>query len=61
MVLFGGDPSDAGPGAWAVVADEVATVGLPPGATLAEGVDPVPVLVGVRPGQVEQRGPPPPA
>ena len=46
VVLFGGDPSDAGPGAWAVVADEVATVGLPSGATLAEGVDPVPVLVG---------------
>ncbi|MGK2930907.1 MAG: tyrosine--tRNA ligase [Acidimicrobiales bacterium] len=44
-VLFGGDPSDAGAGAWAVVADEVVTVTLPAGAAIADGVDPVPVLV----------------
>ncbi len=44
-VLFGGDPSDAGAEAWAVVADEVVTVALPAGAIIADGVDPVPVLV----------------
>ncbi len=44
-VLFGGDPGDAGLGAWEVVAAEVETVGLPVGTTLDEGVDPVPLLV----------------
>ena len=44
-VLFGGDPSDAGPGAWAVVADEVTTVTPPDGEAVAAGLDPVPVLV----------------
>lgn len=44
-VLFGGDPGDAGLGAWEVVAAEVATVPLPAGAAIDEGVDPVPVLV----------------
>lgn len=44
-VLFGGDPGDAGLGAWQVVAAEVATVRLPAGASIDDGVDPVPVLV----------------
>ncbi len=44
-VLFGGDPGAAGIDAWQVVADEVTTVGLPPDTSMAEGVDPVPVLV----------------
>ena len=44
-VLFGGDPGVAGRDAWEVVAAEVATVGLPAGSSLDEGVDPVPVLV----------------
>lgn len=45
-VLFGGDPDVAGLAAWEVVAAEVETVGLPPGAAFAPGVDPVPLLVG---------------
>ncbi|MDZ7674243.1 MAG: tyrosine--tRNA ligase [Acidimicrobiales bacterium] len=44
-VLFGGDPSEAGERAWAVVAAEVACIGLPEGADLDAGVDPVPLLV----------------
>ena len=44
-ILFGGDPSDAGPDAWAAIAAEVATVGVPEGASLDDGLDPVPVLV----------------
>jgi tyrosyl-tRNA synthetase len=44
-VLFGEDPSDAGPGAWAVVAAEVTTVPPPEGEAIAAGLDPVPVLV----------------
>ncbi len=43
-VLFGGDPTDASARAWAVVAAEVETVGMPDDASLDEGVDPVPVL-----------------
>ncbi|HSP02479.1 MAG TPA: tyrosine--tRNA ligase [Acidimicrobiales bacterium] len=45
-VLFGGDPTDASAAAWAVVAEEVDTVGAPEGASAEEGIDPVPVLVG---------------
>ncbi len=45
-VLFGGEPGGAGLGAWTVVASEVTTVGVPAGSSLADGVDPVPVLVG---------------
>jgi len=44
-VLFGGDPTDASAGAWAVVAAEVETVGLPDGARPEDGIDPVPALV----------------
>lgn len=44
-VLFGGDPGDAGEGAWAVVAAEVPTIALPDGAAIGDGVDPVPLLV----------------
>jgi tyrosyl-tRNA synthetase len=44
-VLFGGDPSEASVQAWAVVADEVSTGGVPDGASLADGLDPVPLLV----------------
>jgi len=44
-VLFGGDPADASAGAWEAVAAEVECVGAPAGASLDEGVDPVPVLV----------------
>lgn len=44
-VLFGGDPGEAGLDAWHVVADEVVTVPLPAGASLDDGVDPVPLLV----------------
>ncbi|WP_436796143.1 tyrosine--tRNA ligase [Actinospongicola halichondriae] len=44
-VLFGGDPGAAGLGAWEVVADEVTTVGLPADASMADGIDPVPLLV----------------
>jgi tyrosyl-tRNA synthetase len=45
-VLFGGDPTDASTAAWAVVAEEVDAVGAPEGASVEEGIDPVPVLVG---------------
>ena len=45
-VLFGGDPTDASEAAWAVVAAEVETVGAPDGAAPADGIDPVPALVG---------------
>ena len=45
-ILFGADPGAAGPGAWAVVAAEVATVGPPAGGSIDAGIDPVPVLVG---------------
>jgi tyrosyl-tRNA synthetase len=45
-VLFGGDPTDASVAAWQVVAAEVDTVGPPATASLDEGIDPVPVLVG---------------
>ena len=45
-VLFGGDPTDASAAAWAVVAAEVDAVGPPEGASVQEGIDPVPVLVG---------------
>ncbi|MDE0805873.1 MAG: tyrosine--tRNA ligase, partial [Acidimicrobiales bacterium] len=45
-VLFGGDPSEAGPGAWEVVANEVATIGPPDGMSISDGIDPVPLLVG---------------
>jgi tyrosyl-tRNA synthetase len=44
-VLFGGDPSDASPEAWDVVAAEVEVTGPPAGADVAAGIDPVPVLV----------------
>jgi tyrosyl-tRNA synthetase len=44
-VLFGGDPTDASAPAWQTVTGEVDVVGLPAGASLAAGVDPVPVLV----------------
>lgn len=44
-VLFGGDPGDAGLAAWEVVAGEVLTVGLPEGFDVADGADPVPLLV----------------
>ncbi len=44
-VLFGGDPTDASPSAWQVVAEEVETVGPPAGAEVAVGIDPVPALV----------------
>ena len=44
--LFGGDPTDASEAAWQVVAAEVEAVGPPHGASVAESIDPVPVLVG---------------
>ena len=44
-VLFGGDPGEAGAEAWAVVAAEVPTIAVPEGATIADGIDPVPLLV----------------
>lgn len=44
-VLFGGDPGEAGIGAWEVVAAEVSTVAKPDGASLEYGLDPVPLLV----------------
>jgi tyrosyl-tRNA synthetase len=44
-VLFGGSPLAAGPGALAVVAEEVPTADLPAGGELAAGVDVVPLLV----------------
>ena len=44
-VLFGGDPGEAGIGAWEVVAAEVSTVAKPDGASLKYGLDPVPLLV----------------
>jgi len=44
-VLFGGDPTAASADAWDVVAAEVERVGPPAGASLEQGIDPVPVLV----------------
>ena len=44
-VLFGGDPGQASPEAWEVVAAEVETVHAPADGDLAEGLDPVPLLV----------------
>jgi tyrosyl-tRNA synthetase len=44
-VLFGGSPLAAGPGALAVVAEEVPTADLPAAGELAAGVDVVPLLV----------------
>ncbi len=44
-VLFGGDPSEASPAAWAVVSAEVDAVGLPADGDLRAGVDPVGLLV----------------
>lgn len=44
-VLFGGDPTDASPDAWAVVASEVPTVGPPADGRVEDGLDPVPTLV----------------
>ena len=44
-VLFGGDPTEASAGAWEAVAAEVTCIGAPAGATPAEGLDPVPLLV----------------
>lgn len=44
-LLFGGDPTEAGPEALAVVAAEVPTAPLPSPTELAEGADLVPLLV----------------
>jgi tyrosyl-tRNA synthetase len=44
-ILFGGDPGSAGRNAWDLVAAEVPVVGPPAAGTVAEGLDPVPLLV----------------